>query len=77
MMMGSEVQKKMYFGGVEGGGTGSNVILLDETGKEVARAEGSSTNQWLVGMKSLLNSCLIQVISYKLGSATVINNIPY
>ena len=43
--------EKMYFGGVEGGGTGSNLVLMDETGAVVARSEGESTNQWLVGMQ--------------------------
>ena len=51
--MNGEERQKLYFGGVEGGGTGSNVIILDETGKEVGRAEGGSTNQWLVGMNVL------------------------
>lgn len=75
--MGSEVQKKMYFGGVEGGGTASNVVILDETGKEVSKAEGGSTNQWLIGMNSLMNCGLIQVVSHKLDSASVISSIPY
>ena len=48
--MSGEGQKKTYYGGVEGGGTGSNLIILDEAGKVVARSEGFSTNQWLVGM---------------------------
>jgi len=48
--MASDNENKMYFGGVEGGGTGSNLVILDETGKEVAVAECGSTNQWLIGL---------------------------
>ena len=57
--MASDNENKMYFGGVEGGGTGSNLVILDETGKEVAVAECGSTNQWLIGTIPLQNVAMI------------------
>lgn len=48
--MSSQERVKAYFGGIEGGGTGSKFIILDDSGAVVARTEGSSTNQWLIGM---------------------------
>lgn len=48
--MAANSSEKMYFGGVEGGSTASNIIILDEKGTVVARSLGESTNHWLVGM---------------------------
>ncbi|XP_065069589.1 N-acetyl-D-glucosamine kinase-like isoform X1 [Rhopilema esculentum] len=61
--------EKMYFGGIEGGGTGSNLVLIDETGAVVARSEGESTNQWLVGLDKTVERIneLVEVAKKKAG----------
>jgi len=41
---------EVLFGGVEGGGTKSDAIIINQHGEILGRAEGKGTNQWLVGM---------------------------
>ncbi|XP_059062978.1 serine protease HTRA2, mitochondrial-like [Achroia grisella] len=45
------MNNKMYFGGVEGGATHSNMVICDNTGQVVGRSKGPGTNQWAIGME--------------------------
>lgn len=41
---------QIIVGGIEGGGTHSTLVLLDESGKELTRVSGPDTNHWTIGM---------------------------
>ena len=47
------------FGGLEGGGTSSKLVLLDVDGKVLARAEGGATNHFVVGMDSAASTIVV------------------
>ena len=56
----------VLYGGVEGGGTHSTTILLNQEGEEVAMVEGPSTNIYQIGLeetcsriRSMVTECLV------------------
>ncbi|KAL4711591.1 hypothetical protein ACJJTC_003608 [Scirpophaga incertulas] len=51
----------MYFGGVEGGATHSNLIICDSTGKVLGTARGLGTNHWILGIDVCANRILQMV----------------
>lgn len=51
----------MYFGGVEGGATHSNLVICDEHGKVVGKATGPGTNHWALGIEECANRIVTMV----------------
>ncbi|GAU91988.1 hypothetical protein RvY_04141 [Ramazzottius varieornatus] len=51
----------MYFMGVEGGGTSSNAVLLDEKGKLLATCKGDTTNMWNIGIPKTCENIIAMV----------------
>ncbi|CAH2059715.1 unnamed protein product, partial [Iphiclides podalirius] len=49
----------MYFGGVEGGATHSNLVICDHTGKVCGQAKGPGTNHWALGIET----CALRIIA--------------
>lgn len=50
-----ESHKMSYYGGVEGGGTHSKLIVCNETGEEVVAVNGPATNHWMIGIPECAN----------------------
>ncbi|CAK1594252.1 unnamed protein product [Parnassius mnemosyne] len=49
----------MYFGGVEGGATHSNLVICDQNGEVLGQAKGPGTNHWVLGIEK----CAQRIIS--------------
>ncbi|CAG4961418.1 unnamed protein product [Parnassius apollo] len=49
----------MYFGGVEGGATHSNLVICDRNGEVLGQAKGPGTNHWALGVEK----CAQRIIS--------------
>nr|XP_034837152.1 serine protease HTRA2, mitochondrial-like [Maniola hyperantus] len=52
------MESTRYFGGVEGGGTHSNLVICDQLGRVVGRSRGPGTNHWAMG----IDECARRVI---------------
>ncbi|EDO42704.1 predicted protein [Nematostella vectensis] len=61
----ADKKEKVYFGGIEGGGTSSIAVIFDSNGKIVGRSEGEGTNHWLVGMDICLKRINSMVMAAK------------
>ncbi|KAI5632152.1 badF/BadG/BcrA/BcrD ATPase family domain-containing protein [Phthorimaea operculella] len=48
----------MYFGGLEGGATHSNLVICDSAGEVVGRAKGPGTNHWHMGIEECVTRIL-------------------
>ncbi|KAF5395195.1 N-acetyl-D-glucosamine kinase [Paragonimus heterotremus] len=46
------------FGGIEGGATGSRMVLIDAQGRRLGFSEGPETNQWLLGLDETVRRLL-------------------
>ncbi|CAH2238049.1 jg21661 [Pararge aegeria aegeria] len=44
------MEPTQYFGGVEGGGTHSNLVICDQLGRVVGKSRGPGTNHWALGI---------------------------
>lgn len=63
-----------YFAGVEGGSTGSNLILLDESGNVMAHVKGLATNPLLVGEQECFKRIIDMIEQAKLSDNVEIDS---
>ncbi|XP_075238813.1 N-acetyl-D-glucosamine kinase-like [Convolutriloba macropyga] len=52
----ADVPDKVYYAGVEGGGSHSEIVVLDEQGNTVAEAVGTESNVWVIGVDKCLET---------------------
>ncbi|KAA3681308.1 N-acetylglucosamine kinase [Paragonimus westermani] len=50
-----------YYGGIEGGTTGSRMVILRADGKQVGKSEGPHTNYWHLGMSEAAHRIVLLV----------------
>ncbi|KAF5399436.1 N acetyl D glucosamine kinase [Paragonimus heterotremus] len=50
-----------YYGGIEGGTTGSRMVILRADGKQVGKSEGPHTNYWHLGMSEAARRIVLLV----------------
>ncbi|XP_078485047.1 N-acetyl-D-glucosamine kinase-like [Ciona intestinalis] len=54
-----------FFGGIEGGGSKSSMIIIDENGKCVGESSGPDTNVWQIGATEVSNRINTMVMDAK------------
>eukprot|EP00041_Stephanoeca_diplocostata_P031432 m.978453 g.978453 ORF g.978453 m.978453 type:complete len:344 (+) comp23958_c0_seq1:143-1174(+) len=64
-----------YYGGIDGGASKSIAYIFDDAGKLLGSAEGSATNQWLVGLDECLKR-LDEVVAAAKVNAGLDPNVP-
>ncbi|XP_028158310.1 uncharacterized protein LOC114351337 [Ostrinia furnacalis] len=58
----------MYFGGVEGGATHSNLVICDGTGQVLGTASGPGTNHWTLGIEGCANRIVAMLKAAKINA---------
>lgn len=57
-----------YYGGIEGGGTRSEIIVCDDRGRVVATVAGPATNHWIIGIPECAQRIAAMVAEAKLAA---------
>ncbi|XP_013183248.1 uncharacterized protein LOC106129280 [Amyelois transitella] len=69
------MSNKMYFGGVEGGATHSNMVICDHTGTVIGTSKGPGTNHWALGMDECVRR-LVEMLHAARKDAGIPDDIP-
>jgi N-acetylglucosamine kinase len=54
-----------FYGGINGGGSGSQAIIISAQGEVLGKSEGGSTNPWLIGMDGCVSAVHDMIVEAK------------